>query len=324
MNKDIEYSANKENASIDTLITLHSASKPKLDPNVPEFIPSIMQSTDNHVIDSTTNNTDIDSMRNISNPFTFIHNTFEQEIHSFYVKTRPQSQFIKNQEETFQFISQCISIYNEMYTQKHGTTFVKTSKPWQVFKFGGNVWKIDTIYSDLDMAIDLGLDVNVDLQKVLRYTKQHILENVGKLISELTEGERLKVQNVLHARYPIIKIKDMVTSIEIDLSIADSFCRRTTEFILQIINVFEDDYGIPVRELIVFIKHWTKKCCMNDGSRRYLNSFGYTLMIIKYLQCLVSSELFIIGNIQKLSCLLFDFGHFMDMHLMLQPKGYRY
>ena len=68
------------------------------------------------------------------------------------------------------------------------------------------------------------------------------------------------------------------------LSIADRFCSRRDAFINDILRKFDEGFNISVKPLIVFIKYWSKQKGINNAYYCYLNSFGYTLLVIKFLQ----------------------------------------
>merc|ERR1712228_783548 len=91
-----------------------------------------------------------------------------------------------------------------------------------------------------------------------------------------------------------------------DVSIADDESVQVTKTI-----VFEqiEKYkkaGFPIRKFLVFIKYWTKKRCINDSPHRFVNSFGYTLMVIKYIQYLAVNRI----QFVNLSCLVYGFFSF--------------
>eukprot|EP01083_Nonionella_stella_P170786 581981_1 len=120
----------------------------------------------------------------------------------------------------------------------------------------------------------------------------------------------LVIGDILHARYPIISIKEGKGGVKIDLSIADEYCEQTTQYILNMIELYTKQFGVPVRPFIIFIKYWSKQCGINDASKGYLNSFGFTLMALKYIQCVTYHNQFIIGSVRNLSCLIFGFFFF--------------
>jgi len=54
--------------------------------------------------------------------------------------------------------------------------------------------------------------------------------------------------------------------------------------ILNMIKHYETRYHLPVRKLIVFLKKWSKVRGINNSYHGYLNSFGFTLLILKFIQ----------------------------------------
>eukprot|EP01084_Bolivina_argentea_P297588 512701_1 len=94
------------------------------------------------------------------------------------------------------------------------------------------------------------------------------------------------IQPILHARYPIITIDNRRINIKMDISICDDYCvENTRDIILEYINKYIA-YGYPMRKFIIFIKYWSKRRYINDSPNRFINSFGFTLMAIKYIQYL--------------------------------------
>jgi len=72
-------------------------------------------------------------------------------------------------------------------------------------------------------------------------------------------------------------------NLQIDVSIADKFCTATNDFLSNAIAYFES-MDILIKPLIVFVKCWSKRKKINNAYRRYLNSYGYTLLVISFLQ----------------------------------------
>ena len=62
-----------------------------------------------------------------------------------------------------------------------------------------------------------------------------------------------------------------------------------------------------MKKLIVFIKHWSKRRGINNSYRCYLNSYAYTLLIIKFIQYLLDENKHILYYNKSLSYLVFEF-----------------
>ncbi len=88
--------------------------------------------------------------------------------------------------------------------------------------------------------------------------------------------------NIFHCTVSIIKIKDKINNILIDISFGKPYENgKIVELINKFCNYKND---IRIRQLIVVIKYWTKQRHLNDSTKHLLNSFGFVLLILKYLQ----------------------------------------
>eukprot|EP01084_Bolivina_argentea_P029319 54414_1 len=215
-----------------------------------------------------------------------------EEIDNFYVQTRISNDQRKEREHLYQYIEkQVLILYNKCKIEtkvtgqnninnKNKLEFLQNMKKnnytlkWNVFKFGSAVLGTNYSDSDIDVAIDLNFECN-------HYDKKYVLKELFHIIlqyNKLLTGELL-----LHARYPIIQIYAKLFNIRFDISIADTFCRKTHNYISQCIQQFEEK-TVPIKKLIIFVKYWAKQHDINNSYHLYLNSFGYTLLVIKYLQ----------------------------------------
>merc|ERR1712130_349150 len=64
-----------------------------------------------------------------------------------------------------------------------------------------------------------------------------------------------------------------------------------------------------MKELIVIIKYWSKQRGINDAYNGYLNSFGYTLLIIQFIQWLIANKYKNIRN-ENISYFVYEFYAF--------------
>ena len=235
-------------------------------------------------------------------PLKFVNMNFEKEIE--FIKAKPCNANLVNcrvhQLYISDFIERCIKIVNRHQNTKSNNT------EWNIFSFGSKILKIDTVDSDIDIGIDMK-QTNVH-RSVKQITLRKIMERIrkfGKYKFNQKQNE-LYVEDITNARYPIISIRDKCFGIKIDLSVADEHCMKTTEYISSLFDYYEQ-FGIPIRTFIIFIKYWSKKCGINNSLKGYLNSFGYTLMAINYIHCLLCCKNPYIANIQRVSCLVAGF-----------------
>ena len=224
-------------------------------------------------------------------------NAFINEINSFYINSRPNLDRIQSKKRFFDQMSGYIEEFRKSYYPLDH---------WSVFKFGSAFWGIDCSQSDLDVAIKVNCKKQESMQK---HIKQEILQRLTCYVKERSFPfkDRIGVTTILHARCPIITIHNKQLGIKMDVSIADDdSVQKTKTEIFEQIEKYKKK-GFPIRKFLVFVKYWTKKRCINDSPHRFVNSFGYTLMVIKYIQYLAVNRKDFGGN---LSCLVFGFFSF--------------
>lgn len=93
----------------------------------------------------------------------------------------------------------------------------------------------------------------------------------------------LRVEPIIHAKVPILKITDPCYKIEMDIS-----CFRSESGIYEVGELLAKycEYDPRVRPFLVAIKGWSKRRGLNDARNYFINSFGWVMLCIKYLQCL--------------------------------------
>ena len=148
--------------------------------------------------------------------------------------------------------------------------------------FGSTACKLDSAGADIDIyvttppALSLSGRGEWDIFKLLSQE----LQSSGRRGSGYPN--RLKVINIFHCTVPIIKMVDVQFRIDADLSFGK---RWENSRIVQLINQFCDFRGDEVvRQFIVAVKHWASRRGLNDSQSNRLNSFGWVLMAIRYLQ----------------------------------------
>eukprot|EP01084_Bolivina_argentea_P225557 381135_1 len=100
-----------------------------------------------------------------NNPFFFINTEFENELDMLFNNLLQSSDYIKSQNELYNYVRNCIIKFNNKW---------KPLNKWKTFKFGGDIWQINTCYSDIDMAID------INITNPFKKTKKYILKNVSQ------------------------------------------------------------------------------------------------------------------------------------------------
>eukprot|EP01084_Bolivina_argentea_P026419 49139_1 len=193
-----------------------------------------------------------------------------QSIEKLYTKTRHDESYIASTIELTEYIEDCIQyLQNTEYAQYPN---------WSVYKFGSSSCGTDTHgESDIDLAISLNFGLDIMSKKIL-------LGKLGQIISANDECGFLTVKPLCSAQYPVIKIRHIkYKSIKYDISIDDGLCLRRNKFMVEYMNYYTNQCHIPIRKLIVFIKFWSKQRAVTN-TYGYLSSFGFTLMIIQFIQ----------------------------------------
>ena len=240
------------------------------------------------------------------------------EIERYYASTRQYSEEIIEKEKLKNYIIECARYLQRKcekevkqnkrvkYKNKEKSEFLYRmskceiySDKWDIFTYGSESWGTSCDDSDINM----GIFVNF---KNMRPDKVYLLSQLAKIISENDDNGLLLIKPILNAKYPIITITQSRLNIKIEVSIADRFCKTRDELILRIINEFETKYKLPIKKLIVFIKYWSTKRQINNSDECFLNSFGYTLLTIKFLQYYINNN----NKNNTLSALVYKFFEF--------------
>ena len=152
--------------------------------------------------------------------------------------------------------------------------------------FGSMATGLDHIDSDLDISIHLAEnkddnDNNNNRKKNFKLERQRIVTILDPIAMILQEQEDLyKSEYFKWATVPIIKLQEnRLNGLEADISVCRDESVLKTKLIKKYVSI---DWR--VRPLVLAIKNWVKKQQLNDTHRGDVNSFGYTLMIIQYLQ----------------------------------------
>lgn len=254
-------------------------------------------------------------------------NRLSSDIDMFYAKTRPTSELIEEKEKLFSFISECVSYLHAQFQSEiedgaysphaergfflDNMATKTSSSSWRTFKFGSEAWATSCCDSDVDIAVALNFRNN-------RFDKKFILKTLSRAISDNDADEQLRVQLLLGARYPIIRVYHRHTQfVKLDISIADRFCERRTELISSLLRHYEQVLTLPLKRLIIFIKTWAKARRINSAYHGFLNSFGFTLLILKFVESLVDEHRHILRFRKSVSVLVLEFFEFYVLRFNL-------
>jgi len=142
--------------------------------------------------------------------------------------------------------------------------------------FGSTANGLDTINSDLDLSIHLQDMHGKEIAIIDSSTARKILM---KMAREMKKQRYKEVTPVLFARVPIVKFRDKTSDIESDISIRNSLSKFKTRLLKMFLKTDR-----RVKPLVLAVKHWAKSRDIGDAARGSLNMFGYTLLVIQFLQ----------------------------------------
>jgi len=193
--------------------------------------------------------------------------------------------------------------------------------PWKVFIFGSESWGTSCLASDIDVAISLHFGHS-------RWTKKYLLQHLSALLTANDREGVLKITTILNAKCPIIRIQHhALAAVSVDISIADRFCLKRKRLMISLISHFESRLKLPVRKLMIFTKIWSKNRGINDAFGGYLNSFGFALLIVKFLQCTHGRDIprnkhiLSYNHAKALRTLLFEFFVFFLFDFDLETRA---
>lgn len=164
-----------------------------------------------------------------------------------------------------------------------------------VMIFGSIAFGLDGIGSDIDLALPAGVHkVAVSahhdgaLQVRLLKEFQHRLSLNASLCRKA--GFVWKVEPVLHARVPIIKLTARVKlknakgkvrePLQVDVGV------RSTQMPITKMISFFCNYDERVAVFFMFVKQWSKRRMVSDAMHGFPNSFGFVMLATKFLQLL--------------------------------------
>lgn len=212
------------------------------------------------------------------------------DIVSYHLQSKPSETKSKQMNYLKIFIEFHIKLIEKHYTTNPHeymdnicTVSNKHIMPWDIFKYGSASLGISTATSDVDLGISTHEHV----------PKQSLLRTISALIKQEAPHYYLKLQieDRIQARYPVISITDQHGN-NIDISFADEYCLPTDIFMKDVLDHYQSEFDIAIREFIVFIKLWSKRRGVNGASKGRLSSFGYCLLVMKFMDwyCYKSSK----------------------------------
>ena len=179
-----------------------------------------------------------------------------ESVELLYAQTRPRAHVVARRKALYKLLFRA----------------VKTVLPEASVEVYGSIpHKIDDEGSDVDMSIRLPPGSEL--------AEAAVLDRVGKAVElyDRVEGQ-LSVTRILHARIPVISVRDSLTDTSLDLSMWNIDKLHISE-IFQL--YFEMDKRI--RPLVYAVRKFSKVHAINDSFGGFVNSFGWTVAICCFM-----------------------------------------
>ncbi|CAL1688415.1 unnamed protein product [Lasius platythorax] len=176
------------------------------------------------------------------------------------------SKFISNQqtEATYR---------NKMMLWKHLYIYIKTQYPkYGLFLVGSTMNGFGSDNSDVDMCL------------LVRHTemdqKYEAIEHLGQILKNLKKCDFIEQLELIHAKVPIIKFRDTIQNLKVDLNCNNAVGIRNTQLLYCYSKL---DWR--VRPLVLVIKLWAQCQDINNAKNMTISSYSLVLMVIHFLQC---------------------------------------
>eukprot|EP00818_Percolomonas_sp_WS_P007715 CAMPEP_0117447470 /NCGR_PEP_ID=MMETSP0759-20121206/6892_1 /TAXON_ID=63605 /ORGANISM="Percolomonas cosmopolitus, Strain WS" /LENGTH=372 /DNA_ID=CAMNT_0005239807 /DNA_START=169 /DNA_END=1287 /DNA_ORIENTATION=- len=139
--------------------------------------------------------------------------------------------------------------------------------------YGSVASGLDDPDSDIDVGISLGDDESISSNEL----GDELLRSIADIFTLLKDAGTIRVVSTLRARVPIITVHELLSHLQIDLSL------RSADLKLKIFKEYMrvDERVVPILKIL---KHWGKQRDICNAYAGYINSFGYACLGIAYLQ----------------------------------------
>ncbi|XP_008559711.2 poly(A) RNA polymerase, mitochondrial [Microplitis demolitor] len=156
--------------------------------------------------------------------------------------------------------------------------------------FGSTVNGSGKCDSDLDLVINLQTKPESKSSRLVFHTKAaasdgrlnaaRLLEPISGLMRNFLPGIQ-KIENVLHARVPIVKYHHLYTNIECDLSISN----MTAVYMSELLYLYSD-FNPKVSPLVYTVRQWASFVGLTNSKvpGPWISNFSLTLLVLFYLQ----------------------------------------
>jgi len=163
---------------------------------------------------------------------------------------------------------------------------VKKIRIPSVMIFGSIAFGLDGRGSDIDLALPAGIDMPaVNAHQDGKVQVKLLKEFMNRLKLNMSSWHRLglewKMEPILHARVPIVKLTEMKMTqgaLNVDIGI------RSTQMPITKLISYYCAYDDRVAVFYMFIKQWSKQRRISDAMYGFPNSFGFVMLATKFLQ----------------------------------------
>ncbi|XP_011494261.1 PREDICTED: poly(A) RNA polymerase gld-2 homolog A-like isoform X2 [Ceratosolen solmsi marchali] len=162
---------------------------------------------------------------------------------------------------------------HKMYLWKYLFFYIKSRFPqYGLFMVGSTLNGFGSNVSDVDMCL-LVRDTAVDQRSEAIY-------RLGQIMSCLKRSDFISHLELIQAKVPILKIRDNVYNLDVDLNYNNVVGIRNTHLLHCYSRI---DWR--VRPLVLVVKMWAQCQNINDARHMTISSYSLVLMVIHFLQC---------------------------------------
>lgn len=182
---------------------------------------------------------------------------------------------------------------NIMELIRHRIKHTFPNKNPAIILFGSAMCGLDSAKSDLDVAVKIG---SKDARKMSKSEEKRLLVRIKNSLAQhrwFVNGNprpfRFKIIPILNAKVPILNVTDPMYGLNLDISLY----REQTQVGLWISRLCEFDNR--VRTFLIAVKYWSKQRGVNNAKCGYINSFGWVMLGLKFLQFISPPVIPIVG-----------------------------
>ncbi|XP_050069229.1 poly(A) RNA polymerase gld-2 homolog A-like [Anopheles maculipalpis] len=148
---------------------------------------------------------------------------------------------------------------------------------YELYLMGSTISGFGTDSSDMDMCI---VDIDGPMYCDSRTEALNNLLRVKSFIESMSTSANFEHLDLIRAKVPILRFRQVQENIDIDLSINNRVGIRNTHLLHCYAQL-----DLRVRPLIMVIKLWAQHHNLNDPINSTMSSYSLVLMVLNFLQC---------------------------------------